>query len=153
YFPRLAIPIAAVGVAAVDFCIAIGVLGILMIWYGILPTAEIILALPIAIIIGIAGLAFGTGLAALNVRYRDFRYAIPFMVQFWMFATPTVYMQPPSDATGVMSTLMWVNPLTGLIGSFRAACLGLPMPWEQLATATGIVITVALAGIAYFRKV
>jgi len=153
YFPRLAIPIAAVGVAAVDFCIAFGVLGILMAWYGVLPGAACLLAIPIALVIGLAGLAFGTGLAALNVRYRDFRYVIPFMVQFWMFATPTVYMQPPANADGVMSWLMWANPLTGLIGGFRAACLGLPIPWEQLASATAIVVTVAVVGIAYFRKV
>jgi lipopolysaccharide transport system permease protein len=153
YFPRMAIPIAAVGVAAVDFGIALGVLGILMAWYGVLPGAACLLAIPIAMVIGLAGLAFGTGLAALNVRYRDFRYVIPFMVQFWMFATPTVYMQPPADSSGVMSWLMWANPLTGLIGGFRAACLGLPIPWEQLATSTAIVVTATVIGLAYFRKV
>ena len=129
YFPRLAIPIAAVGVAVVDLCIAIGVLGILMAWYGVVPGAACLLAIPIGFVIALAGFGFGTGLAALNVRYRDFRYVIPFMVQFWMFATPTVYMQPPADASGVMSVLMWVNPLTGLIDGFRAACLGLTIPW------------------------
>ena len=153
YFPRMAIPIAAVGVAAVDFCIAIGVLGVLMAWYGAWPGATCLLAIPIALVIGLAGLGFGSGLAALNVRYRDFRYMIPFMVQFWMFATPTVYMQPPVDDSGAMSAMMWLNPITGLVGGFRAACLGLPIPWEQLATSTGIVLGVALAGLAYFRKV
>jgi lipopolysaccharide transport system permease protein len=153
YFPRLAIPIAAVGVAAVDFCIAIGVLGVLMAWYGVMPGPAFLLAIPIGIVIGLAGLGFGTALAALNVRYRDFRYMIPFMVQFWMFATPSVYMQPPADASGAMSVLMWANPLTGLVGGFRAACLGLPIPWEQLASSTAIVFAALLAGTAYFRKV
>src|SRR5205814_2834347 len=132
-----------VGVAAVDFCLAVGLLGILMAWYGVLPGAGFLLALPIALLIGVAGFAFGTGLAALNVRYRDFRYVIPFLVQFWMFATPTVYMQPPADADGVMGVLMWANPLTGLVGGFRAACLGLPIPWEQLAVSTAVVVAAA----------
>ncbi|MCI0699775.1 MAG: ABC transporter permease [Planctomycetia bacterium] len=153
YFPRLAIPFAAVGVAAVDFCIAFGVLGVLMAWYGVWPGIQFLLVIPIALVIGLAGLAFGTGLAALNVRYRDFRYVIPFLVQFWMFATPTVYMQPPADASGVMSVLMWANPMTGLIGGFRSACLGLPIPWAQLAVSSAVIVAVAVVSMAYFRKV
>ncbi len=153
YFPRLAVPFAAAGVAAVDFGIAVGVLGVLMAVYGVAPGAWCLLALPIALVIGLAGLAFGTGLAALNVRYRDFRYVIPFLVQFWMFSTPTVYMQPPANADGVMGVLMWANPLTGLVGGFRAACLGLPIPWEQLAASTAIVVAVAVVALTYFRKV
>jgi lipopolysaccharide transport system permease protein len=153
YFPRLAVPFAAVGVAAVDFLIAVGVLGVLMAWYGVWPGSACLLAVPIVFVIGLAGLAFGTGLAALNVRYRDFRYVIPFMVQFWMFATPTVYMQPPENATGVVGVLMWANPMTGLIGGFRAACLGLPIPWAQLAVSTAIVFAVLAVATAYFRKV
>jgi lipopolysaccharide transport system permease protein len=153
YFPRLAVPLGAVGVAAVDFVIAFGLLGLLMAWYGVLPGAGCLLVVPLAAVIGLAGLAFGTGLAALNVRYRDFRYVIPFLVQFWMFATPSVYMQPPESATGVMSVLMWANPMTGLIDGFRSACLGLPIPWAQLAVSTAVVSAVAVVSLAYFRKV
>jgi lipopolysaccharide transport system permease protein len=153
YFPRLAIPIAAVGVSAVDFCIAVGVLGVLMAIYGVVPGAAFLMAIPIAMVIGLTGLAFGTGLAALNVRYRDFRYVIPFMVQFWMFATPTVYMQLPAEPNGLMSVLIWANPMTSLIESFRAACLGLDIPWARLVTATGIVLLVSIISTAYFRKV
>jgi lipopolysaccharide transport system permease protein len=153
YFPRLAIPFAAVGVAAVDFCIAVGLLGLLMAWYGVWPDAGILLALPIAGVIGLAGLAFGTGLAALNVRYRDFRYVVPFLVQFWMFATPTVYMHPPENASGAIAVLIWANPLTGLVGGFRAACLGLPISWAHLTVSTAAVLVVAAVSVAYFRKV
>jgi lipopolysaccharide transport system permease protein len=153
YFPRLAIPFAAVGVAAVDFSIAFGILGVLMVWYGVWPGAAFLLAVPIVAMIALAGLAFGTGLAALNVRYRDFRYVIPFLVQFWMFATPTVYMQPPEDATGVVSVLIWANPMTGLVGGFRSACLGLPIPWAQLGVSSAAVFVVALMSVVYFRKV
>jgi lipopolysaccharide transport system permease protein len=153
YFPRLAIPIAAVGVAAFDFLIALGVMGVLMAWYGVVPGFALLLAVPIAFVIGLAGLAFGTGLAALTVRYRDFRYVIPFLVQFWMFATPAVYMQTPEDATGLMAVLLWANPLVALIEGFRAACLGLPIPWVRLGIATVTVAVVAAIGAAYFRKV
>jgi lipopolysaccharide transport system permease protein len=153
YFPRLAVPLAAVGVATVDFCIALSLLGVLMAANGVAPGASCLLAVPIAAVIGLAGVAFGTGLAALNVRYRDFRYVIPFLVQFWMFATPTVYMQPPADATGTLSVLLWANPMSGLIEGFRAACLGLPMPWAQLAVSTAVVTAVAVVSLAYFRKV
>jgi lipopolysaccharide transport system permease protein len=153
YFPRLAIPFATVGVAAVDFTIALGVLGAMAAWYGVWPGVGLLLAVPIAAVIGLAGLAFGTGLAALNVRYRDFRYVIPFLVQFWMFATPTVYMQPPADDTGLMSVLIWANPIAGLVGGFRAACLGLPIPWPQLAVSTAVVVVAAVVSTAYFRKV
>jgi lipopolysaccharide transport system permease protein len=153
YFPRLAVPLAAVGVAAVDFVIALGLLGVLMAWYGVAPSAGLLLAPAVAAVIALAGLAFGTGLAALNVRYRDFRYVIPFLVQFWMFATPTVYMQPPEDATGALAVLIRANPMAGLIGGFRAACLGLPVPWDQLAVSAAVVAAAAVAGLAYFRKV
>jgi lipopolysaccharide transport system permease protein len=153
YFPRLAIPFAAVGVAAVDFAVASGVLLAVMLWYGFWPGFGFLLAPPIAGLIALAGVGFGSGLAALTVRYRDFRYVIPFLVQFWMFATPTVYMAPPADGAGAVSALMWVNPLTGLIGGFRAACLGLPIPWLQLASSAAIILSVAILATAYFRKV
>jgi lipopolysaccharide transport system permease protein len=153
YFPRLAIPLASVGVAAVDFVVASGVLLAVMAWYGVWPGVGALLALPVAGLIGLAGFGFGTALAALTVRYRDFRHVIPFLVQFWMFATPTVYMQPPADGPGAVSWLMWANPMTGLIGAFRAACLGLPVPWLQLATSTAVVFAVVFVATAYFRKV
>ena len=98
YFPRLAIPFASVGAAVVDFAIAFGMLVVLMIWYRVVPTAAILLAPLVIVLIALAALGVGTLLAALNVAYRDFRYVIPFLVQLWMLATPTVYMQPAEYA-------------------------------------------------------
>ena len=152
YFPRLTIPFAAVGAAAVDFCIAFGLLLILMLGYGVAPAWSMLFVPVIFVVIAIGAIGFGTLLAALNVKYRDFRYVIPFMVQFWMFATPTVYMQPPADAGGTLHTLLNLNPLTGLIASFRAACLGTPIPWGQFALSAGFVCVVLVAGCLYFRK-
>jgi lipopolysaccharide transport system permease protein len=94
YFPRLYIPFASVGAALVDFAIAFSMLIVLMIWYQIAPTAAMILIPVVMVLISLAALGVGTLLAALNVAYRDFRYVIPFLVQLWMFATPTIYMQP-----------------------------------------------------------
>jgi lipopolysaccharide transport system permease protein len=98
YFPRLAIPFASVGAALVDFTIAFGMMVVLMAWYRVVPTLAILLVPAIVMLITLAALGMGTLLAALNVAYRDFRYVIPFLVQLWMFATPTVYMQPAEYA-------------------------------------------------------
>ena len=152
YFPRLAVPFAAVGAAAVDFLIACGLLLILMAGYGVVPGWSILLAPIVFLFIAVAGLGFGTLLAALNVKYRDFRYVIPFLVQFWMFATPTVYMQPTGDKEFWIEAVFAANPLTGLIATFRAACLGTPIPWGQFALSAGVVTTIFAAGCLYFRK-
>ena len=106
YFPRLAIPFASVGAALVDFAVAFGMLFVLMLYYQVSPTANL-LAVPLAVALFLlAALGVGALLAALNVAYRDFRYVIPFLVQLWMFATPTVYMQTPevlSEQSGARS--------------------------------------------------
>jgi lipopolysaccharide transport system permease protein len=94
YFPRLAIPFAPVGAAVVDFVVAFGLLGLLMLYYGVAPSWGMALVPAILVLMMLAALGVGTLLAALNVRYRDFRYVIPFLVQLWMFATPTIYMDP-----------------------------------------------------------
>jgi lipopolysaccharide transport system permease protein len=151
YFPRLTVPFSAVGAAAVDFLIACGLLIVLMLGYGVAPAWSMLLAPFVFLFIALAGLGFGTLLAALNVKYRDFRYVIPFLVQFWMFATPTVYMQP-GQTGGTLHTLLNLNPLTGLIASFRAACLGTPIPWAQLGLSAAVVTLVFVAGCLYFRK-
>ncbi len=153
YFPRLAIPIATVGAAAVDFLIAFGMLLVLMAYYGVAPGPGMLLVPLVFAVIFLAALGVGTLLAALNVAYRDFRYVIPFLVQLWMFATPTVYMQPPAEARGGIHAVLALNPMTGLIQTFRAACLGGPIPWAQFGVATACVAAVCVAGCFYFRKV
>jgi homopolymeric O-antigen transport system permease protein len=152
YFPRLAVPFAAVGAAAVDFVIALGLLFILMLFYGVAPGWGLLLAPVVFLFIFVAAAGFGTWLAALNVKYRDFRYVIPFLVQFWMFATPTVYMQPAAQSDGVLNTLLNLNPMTGLIATFRAACLGTEIPWGQFAASSACVVAVFVVGCLYFRK-
>jgi lipopolysaccharide transport system permease protein len=156
YFPRLTVPFAAVGAAAVDFVIASGILLVLMLGYTMAGSPvswgwSLLLAPVTFLFIGVAAAGFGTLLAALNVKYRDFRYVIPFLVQIWMFATPTVYMQPPAD-DGSLYALLNLNPLTGLVAAFRAACLGTRVPWVQFGLSAAVVTVVFVGGCLYFRK-
>jgi lipopolysaccharide transport system permease protein len=153
YFPRLAVPFAAVGAAVVDLGVAFGLLALLMLVYGVAPSASL-LALPVvlaAMVLLAAGV--GTLLSALNVAYRDFRYVIPFLIQLWMFATPTVYMAQPAEGSRTLGVLTSLNPMCGLVAAFRAATLGGELPWGQLGLATGSAVVVFLAGCLWFRKV
>ena len=154
YFPRLAVPFAAVGAAVADFVIAFGLLIGMMVYYRIAPGPGLLLVPVIFAAILLAALGIGTVLAALNVAYRDFRYVIPFLVQLWMFATPTVYMQPKGESGGWVRLLLTLNPMTSLIAAFRASALGGPIPpWSQLGIATAAVVLVFLLGCLYFRRV
>jgi lipopolysaccharide transport system permease protein len=158
YFPRLAVPLAAVGAAIVDFFVAFGVLIVMMSWYVMKGVPMhfglgLFLVPVILLLITLAAIGVGSLLAALNVAYRDFRYVIPFLVQLWMFATPTVYMQAfdrPGPRTRI---LLLLNPLSGLIGAFRAAVFGMPIPWSHLAFSSVSAILLLLVGCLYFRKV
>jgi lipopolysaccharide transport system permease protein len=107
----------------------------------------------VALLLAAAGV--GTLLAALNVRYRDFRYVIPFLLQLWMFATPAVYMELPrgQEGGGWLALLLGLNPLTGLIATFRACALGLPVPWADFTLGAAASVLAFLAGCLYFRKV
>ncbi|MGE5608595.1 MAG: ABC transporter permease, partial [Bacillota bacterium] len=152
YFPRLAIPFASVGAAVVDFAIAFGLLLILMVYYRVMPGIGILLTPVLFVATVLAATGVGTILAALNVAYRDFRYVIPFMVQLWMYATPTIYMQPAKVPTGGLKTVLAANPMTGLIAAFRAACLGGEIPWGQLGMSFSFCLLIFLAGCLYFRR-
>lgn len=152
YFPRLAIPFAAVGAAVVDFLIAFGLLLAMMLYYGVMPGPGILLVPVIFGLILLAATGVGTLLAALNVAYRDFRYVIPFLVQLWMFATPTVYMQP-ATGMGAFHPVLAFNPMSGLIATFRAAMLGSPVPWGHFAVSAAAVLALFVLGCLYFRKV
>jgi lipopolysaccharide transport system permease protein len=155
YFPRLTVPFAAVGAAVVDFAVACVLLAVLMVLWGIVPGVGMLVAPFIFGVIFLAAVGVGTLLAALNVAYRDFRYVIPFLVQLWMFATPTVYMQPAAGGSeaGWVQAILALNPMTGLIAAFRASVLGTPIPWAALAVSTVAVFGACLLGCYYFRKV
>jgi lipopolysaccharide transport system permease protein len=152
YFPRLAIPFAAVAAAVVDFLIAVGLLAGMMVWYGTAPGPFFWLALLIFASITLGALGVGTMLAALNVSYRDFRYVIPFLLQLWMFATPSIYMQANAPRGGALGVALKLNPMTGLIEAFRASVLGGPIPWGALLMSSLCSAVLFVAGCLYFRK-
>jgi lipopolysaccharide transport system permease protein len=155
YFPRLAIPFAAVGAAVVDFLIAMGLLAVLMLCWQVPPSPTVLLAPLVFALVVLAAAGFGTLLAALNVAYRDFRYVMPFVLQLWVFATPTVYMEmPPAQDGDWLHLLAALNPLTGLIAAFRAAVFGVgTVDWLQLSVSAVMVVGIFLLGCFYFRKV
>jgi lipopolysaccharide transport system permease protein len=156
YFPRLAVPLASVGSALVDSAIACGLLLVLMLCNGIVPSLQLFLAPLFLVIMLLAAVGVGTLLAALNVRYRDFRYVIPFLTQFWMFATPTVYMQPDGSASGIVSFFLSLNPMTSLVAAFRSSVLDDavgPIAWGQVSLAALLSVLLFLVGCLYFRRV
>jgi lipopolysaccharide transport system permease protein len=151
YFPRLVIPLSSAGSGLVDFAIALVILLAMMAWYGIGWTVSLFLA-PL-LIAGMIFIALGVGvvLAALNVAYRDFRYVIPFMVQFWLFATPVVY--PASIVPEQWRWVLFLNPMAGFIQGFRSAFLGQAFDGTAVAVSFAVSVVIFLVGIAYFEKV
>jgi lipopolysaccharide transport system permease protein len=156
YFPRLAVPFASVGASIIDFCVAMPLLLIMFVWYGESPGWSVLLAPFIFAMLALSAAGVGTLLAALNVAYRDFRYIIPFLVQLWMYATPTIYLNlrpsEPGSRYGWVKDLLPLNPLTGLIASFRAALLGDDIPWDMLAFSSAMAVVFFLVGCFYFRR-
>ncbi|WP_406696216.1 ABC transporter permease [Singulisphaera sp. Ch08] len=153
YFPRLIIPLASVGAGLVDFAVACGMLGVLMFAYGVFPSTSLVLAPVIVLGLTVAAAGVGSLLAALNVAYRDFRYVIPFLMQLWMFATPTIYMDSTSLASGVWSWILPLNPAFGLIANFRAVVLGGTLDTYSLAVSLAVSAAMFAVGTLYFSRV
>ncbi len=154
YFPRLAIPLATVGAALVDFAVASGLMAVLMLWFGRAPGWGLLLAPLFVGLMTLLAVGVGAILAALNVSYRDFRYVIPFLVQVWMYATPTVYSQPTgAELGGWLHALMTLNPMTALVAGFRSAVVGGPLDWSQVGVAAALSVVVFVGGCLYFRRV
>ena len=151
YFPRLLLPTAAVLSGLLDFLISFSILIGMMIWYHRMPTVNIWL-LPIFVLMAtFTALGVGLWLSALNVEYRDVRYVIPFLVQFWLFLTPIAY--PSSLVPEKWQALYGLNPMAGVVEGFRWALLGSPSVSMQLILVSLIVVVVVLiSGLYYFRR-
>ncbi len=150
YFPRLVIPISSVLSGVIDFAVAFVVLLAMMLCYGIVPSARLIL-LPFFLALALTtALGVGMWLSALNVQYRDVRYVLPFLIQFWMFATPVVY---PSSLLGEpWRTLYGLNPMVGVIEGMRWALLDTAPPQAMLMISTFISLVLLVSGVFYFRR-
>jgi lipopolysaccharide transport system permease protein len=151
FFPRLAIPVAAVLSTSVDFAIAFVVLLLMLLGFGILPTSHVIW-LPFFTLLAIAtALGAGLWLAALNVQYRDVRHVLPFVTQFWMFATPIAY--PSSLLPEPWRTVYGVNPMAGVVEGFRWALLGTQTaPGAMTAVSCGVALILLVTGALYFQR-
>ena len=151
YFPRLIIPISAVLAGLVDFAIAFVVLLAMMFYYGIVPTIAI-LTLPLFIMFAVAtALAAGLWLSALNVEYRDVRYTIPFLTQFWLFATPIAYSSRLVPER--WRALYGLNPMAGVVEGFRWALLGKSGGISPMVIVSVLaVIALLVSGLIYFRR-
>jgi len=150
YFPRLIIPLSAIGACLVDFAISFTILIGLMFYYSIPLTLATLLMVPLVALTILAAFGIGCLLSALDVTYRDFRYMIPFVIQIWMFLTPVLY--PVKIVPGRWQWLLLLNPLTGIVDAYRSAILGKPFQWSTLAISSGVVLLAILIGTLYFRK-
>jgi lipopolysaccharide transport system permease protein len=151
YFPRLSLPLSSVCSGLVDFGISFLMFVVLMIYYGIRPGVAI-LWLPVFLLLAVlTALGVGLWLAALNAIYRDVRYVLPFLVQFWMFASPVAY--PTSLVPAKWRWLYGLNPMAGVIDGFRWTLTGRGQaPGRLLFVSLGVVIVVLVSGVAYFQK-
>ena len=151
YFPRIVVPASAALAGLLDFFIALFVLAALMIWYQFLPGAGILLFPFLVALSFLCAVGVGLWLSALNVQYRDIRYAIPFLIQVWMFMSPVIY--PVSLVHGRYQWLLALNPMGGVIHAYRASLLGhQPIDWGLLALSTLIILALFLGGLYYFRR-
>ncbi len=184
YFPRLLVPFAAVAATFVDCLCALGMLAVMLLYYGVWPGATLLLVPVVIVVTGLLALGIGTLLAALNVAYRDVKYVIPFLIQLWMFATPAIYIEAnsgrehqaesisatassagtvvetsgaPHSSTSTLASfakpLVHLNPMNPLVTFFRAAVLGRPLPWTELAGGLAVTIGALGLGMFYFRRV
>jgi lipopolysaccharide transport system permease protein len=151
YFPRLIVPLASVIAPAVDFLFAFLLLLGLMAWFGIVPTWGI-LVLPLFFLLAmITALAIGLWLAPLNARYRDVGHTIPFLTQFWMFASPVVY--PVSLIPESWRLLYSLNPMVGVIEGFRWALLGKgDTDFSPMLVSVAVVLVLLVGGVVFFKR-
>lgn len=151
YFPRILLPISGVLAATVDMLLSLPVLIALMVFYGVAPSRAV-WTLPVFLLLAtLAALGIGLWLSALNVRYRDVRYAIPFLIQLWFLSTPVMY--SASVLPGRWRVLYGVNPMAGVVEGFRWGLLGGAEPPGRLIIVSVVMILMALAaGFQYFRS-
>jgi lipopolysaccharide transport system permease protein len=152
YFPRVVLPIAAISSGLLDFAISFVVFLGMMVYYRILPTRAIIWLPAFTLLAILTALGVGLWLSALNALYRDVRYVVPFLVQFWMFASPVVY--PSSLVPEKWRLLYGLNPMAGVIEGFRWALTGHGQPpGILLAASSAGVISLVLSGLVYYHAV
>lgn len=150
YFPRLILPLSAIGLGLLDAVVASALLIGLMFCYGLVPALTLLLTPLIFVGVALFVMGIGTILCALNVRFRDFRYVIPLMTQLWMFATPVVY--PASKVPAEYQWLLTANPMAAYVEGMRDMVLGRPMAASQLGIALAISLLLFVFGMVVFAR-
>ena len=153
YFPRLLLPAAATGSYLLDYALGLVVLGLLMLFFGVVPGLAVLWIVPLSGLALATALAVGIWLSAINVRYRDVRYAVPFLVQLWLFASPVAYTADLVPAE--WRAFYQLNPMAGVIEGIRWALLGggQPPPVVSVAVSAFVTLLVLVVGLVYFRRV
>ncbi len=150
YFPRMIIPGAAVAAGLVDMAVAFGMLVVLMIYFRVALTLNVLMLPALVALITLLAIGVGMWMSALNVKYRDIRYALPFAINLLMFATPIIY--PVTLLPAAWRWVLKLNPLTGIIGGYRSALFGSPFDWPAIAISTFITIALLVFAAFYFRR-
>ena len=152
YFPRLILPMSSVFAGLVDFAIAFVILIGLMFSYRVMPAWQVLWTLPLFLLLAVVtALGVALWLSAINVKYRDVNHALPFLTQFWLFATPVAYSF--STLSERLQILLSLNPMTGVVNGFRWALLGIGNgPDAGLWVSVGISILLLVSGLFYFRN-
>ena len=151
YFPRLIVPAAAMLAGLVDFLLAFTMLCLLMVYYRVTLTAHV-LFLPVLILLtALFSLGVGTWMSALNVKYRDVRFALPFLIQLWLFVSSVIL--PSTSIPQKWRWLLMLNPMSGIIEGYRASLFGLPFDWPALGVASVLTIVVLVYAIYAFGRV
>ncbi|MEM7357720.1 MAG: ABC transporter permease [Pseudomonadota bacterium] len=150
YFPRIIVPLASIGVGIVDFCVSTVILLLLMLYYGVALSWQILLFPVFFFGLALTAVGFCAWLSAITVIYRDFRFVIPFMVQIWMYVTPVIY--PVSFIPENWRWLIYLNPILGWVEGIRSAFLNQPVNWLSVAVSCVLTVLILAIGIRYFNK-
>jgi homopolymeric O-antigen transport system permease protein len=151
YFPRVIIPLSSAGAGIVDLAISTGVMLLIMLYFGVGWSLNLLAAPLLLVLVVLMALGVGIFVSALNVAYRDLSFLTPFVVQLWMFATPVIY--PASLVPEKWHWVLQLNPMAGVIEGFRSAFLGKPFDWAVIGLSLLIGIVLFIFGLLYFEKV
>lgn len=151
YFPRLIVPAAAMLAGLVDFLLAFILLCILMLYYRVTLTVQILFLPVLVLMTALFSLGVGTWMSALNVKYRDVRFALPFLIQLWLFVSSVIL--PSSSIPPKWRWLLNLNPMSGIIEGYRSALFGLPFDWAALGIAAALTLLTLLYAIFAFARV
>ena len=151
YFPRLIVPAAAMLAGLVDFALAFVLLCLLMIYYSVTLTAQVLFLPVLVLLTALFALGVGTWMSALNVKYRDVRFALPFIIQLWLFVSSVIL--PSSALPEKWRWLLLLNPMSAIIEGYRSALFGIPFDWPALGIASVLTMFVLLYAFYSFGRV